>query len=393
MSIIYAQAAKVLKSVISRRMGVKSACFIGKSNVKAVYALVQKVLPNYRTLEKYIKTAKTPNKYLAVVMLYDFWATGKISGGGYVKQQIMQNFPNPEPLILKTASKVWVRINNHKPIPNPQILGIKDDLIENLYLADRCKEINELINDYTLIAQSKASCMPVAALSLYQGTWNAVDTCAAPGNKTLQMAERMKKFTTGVLYAYEKDKKRFELLDSRVKSAGFDNIRAQNRDFFDIYHFPRVKIGIVDPSCSGSGIIEHQIVDKGKIHYNINYTDDRIHKLSDFQLKILLKTLKIPGIEQVVYSTCSIYKTENEDVVENALKTVWKTFKLVKTLTQWKDRGVGRYGKYMVRSIPTDNHTQGFFVAKFVKRSLRLRHKILKNSKKHWVLKKTPKYS
>lgn len=393
MSNIYSQAARVLASVVLKRTGLKSACFTGNVNVKVVYALIQKVLPNYRRLEKEIRKVKVPNKYLAVVMLYDFWATGKISGGGYLKKLIMTTFPNAKPLISQKNSTIWVRVNGFNSCEPCQEIGKKDELIEGLYLANRSQEITKLIDEFHVIAQSKASCMPVAALNLVKGNWNAIDTCAAPGNKTIQLAENMKKFTTGVLFAFEKDEKRFNLLKNRIFQAKADNIIAKNEDFFNVTDFPNVKIAIVDPSCSGSGIIEHQMVDYGKIHYDFEYSDERIVKLSEFQGKLLKKVLKIPGIQQVVYSTCSIYLQENEFVVEKALKSCWKKFKLGKALGKWQDRGLGPFGKYMARSVPTNNNSQGFFIAKLVKRKLRLQHKLHKRSYKYWLLRKKAKYT
>ena len=162
--------------------------------------------------------------------------------------------------------------------------------------------------------------MPVSALFMKTGNWNAIDTCAAPGNKTIQLAEKMKKFSLGTLYAYEKDKKRFEVLKNRIKLANAKNVCPVNSDFFKATNYFNVKIAVVDPSCSGSGILEHQIIDHGKIHYNTDFFDERIQKLSNFQKKILKKTIRISGIEQIVYSTCSVYTAENEKVVLNVMK-------------------------------------------------------------------------
>ena len=383
----------IIVSVITKKTGLKTACFAIKSNVKSVYALVQKILPNYRKLEREIKKIKVSNKYIAIVMLYDFWSTGKISGGGYLKKLIVSSFPTAKVLSLQKNEEIWVRINAFKPPENFEKLGIKDDLIENLYLAKRNEEINKLINNFQIIAQSKASCMPVAALNLKKGSWNAIDTCASPGNKTLQLGEMIKKFTTGVVYAYEKDEKRYNLLKSRIESSGSDNIIPIHQDFFTVKGLKNIKVAIVDPSCSGSGIIEHQIADHGKIHNNIYYADSRVENLSKFQQNILASVLNVNGIEQVIYSTCSVYALENENVVEKTMKNYWRKFKLQRVLNKWHDRGIGRYGKYMARCIPSDNNSQGFFVAKIIRRKLRLRHKLIKRSKKYWMLRTKVKYT
>lgn len=51
MSQIYKDAAKVLKLIKTRNIGLKGACFGLNRNVKPVYAIVSKVLPLWKRLE------------------------------------------------------------------------------------------------------------------------------------------------------------------------------------------------------------------------------------------------------------------------------------------------------------------------------------------------------
>lgn len=391
MSQLYWDAAHVLKQVISKRRSLKSASFSNRHG-KVAHELVRKVLPHYRRLQKEIKKIKPKNLNVSILMLYDYFTTGKISGGGLLKKQIASNF---QPFQIATTpssiQKIWVRINEFNP-PSNFFSKEPDAIVKNLYFVEKNKEVGEMIQNGQIIAQSKASCLPVKCIYFEKGNYNAIDTCAAPGNKTIQLAEMMKKYSSGKVFAFEKDEKRFNVLEKRLKLSKVSNVQCQNLDFFEFEGGHNIKIAIVDPSCSGSGIIEHQIADYGEIRYDTEYVDNRVESLALFQEKILQKTLNIPGIDQIVYSTCSVYQRENECVVKNVMSKVWRQFKLAKTLGEWKIRGIGKYGKYMVRCIPNETDSQGFFVAKIIRRKVRLKHKIIRNRKHFWHLKRIPAF-
>ena len=75
-------------------------------------------------------------------------------------------------------------------------------------------------NEYasgTIILQDKASCIPADLLDVGFGS-NVLDACAAPGNKTTQLAAAVG--ATGKVIAVEKDSKRAETLRNMVDKAG-----------------------------------------------------------------------------------------------------------------------------------------------------------------------------
>jgi 16S rRNA C967 or C1407 C5-methylase (RsmB/RsmF family) len=89
-----------------------------------------------------------------------------------------------------------------------------------------------------------------------------MESCAAPGNKTLQL---QKYFPKNTIISYEKDKKRFKTLEQRIQKHRGSNdaeYRLLNDNFFYVSKLPekerlRVKVGICDPSCSGSGMLDN----------------------------------------------------------------------------------------------------------------------------------------
>ena len=74
-----------------------------------------------------------------------------------------------------------------------------------------------------IILQDKASAIPVVLLDPPRGA-HVLDACAAPGNKTIQLAAAVG--PAGHVVAVERDEKRAETLRQMVKKAGATKCRA-----------------------------------------------------------------------------------------------------------------------------------------------------------------------
>ncbi len=129
---------------------------------------------------------------------------------------------------------------------------------------------------------------------------------------------------------------------------------------------------MVDPSCSGSGIVsrlDHLLVqeaDSSNSEREKQNEKERLQYLSQFQLDVVLHAMKckylylylfyiylyipynqfksyhrlvVPNLKRLVYSTCSIHQEENEQVVKNILARNGKQFQLVHLFPEWKRRG------------------------------------------------------
>ena len=147
-----------------------------------------------------------------------------------------------------------------------------DDLIPELLVFPPGTALHDhpLVSAGALIMQSKASCMTAAALAPSPG-WLVLDACAAPGNKTTQLAAmlcgdnagaagssgRRRAGSSGVI-AFDKDPARWRRLQSNVEAAGAGGVvDARCGDFLALdpgaEEFAGVKAVLLDPSCSGSG--------------------------------------------------------------------------------------------------------------------------------------------
>lgn len=172
-----------------------------------------------------------------------------------------------------------------------------------------------------------------------------LDLCAAPGGKTTHLAELMN--NTGEIMACDKSQGKIKLIQENAKRLGVKNIetrvndaRVLNKDFIDKFDYV-----LVDAPCSGTGLYRK----KPDIKWNKDLED--IKSLAEVQLEILDKAkdyVKDGG--ELLYSTCSLSKIENEDVVNKFLENN-KNFKIKKL----RDREV-------LKLFPSIDGSDGFSI-------------------------------
>ena len=173
-----------------------------------------------------------------------------------------------------------------------------------------------------------------------------LDLCAAPGGKTTHLAELMN--NTGEIIACDKSQGKIKLIQENAKRLGVKNIetrvndaRVLNKDFIDKFDYV-----LVDAPCSGTGLYRK----KPDIKWNKDLED--IKSLAEVQLEILDKAkdyVKDGG--ELLYSTCSLSKIENEDVVNKFLENN-KNFKIKKL----RDREV-------LKLFPSTDGSDGFSIS------------------------------
>lgn len=200
--------------------------------------------------------------------------------------------------------------------------------------------------------QDVAAMMPSLALMPKPGEV-CVDVCAAPGGKTTHLAELMK--NRGKIYAFDIHQHKIELIRKNAERMGIDIISAECHDSLEFFEplYEKADKVLADVPCSGIGIIS------GKP--DIKWNKDDVSELPAIQLKILenaAKYLKTGG--ELVYSTCTLYREENEAVVNSFLDKN-KNFELraieIPSPIIYKNYG-------FVTLYPNVSDTDGFFIAK-----------------------------
>lgn len=248
-------------------------------------------------------------------------------------------------------------------------------------------QTHPLYLDGSIILQDKASCMPAHVVAPPAGS-TVLDACAAPGNKTSHLASLMA--NKGRVFAFDKDARRLDTLVQLTDKAGCKIIKAQCMSFLEVDpldpKYESVEYVLLDPSCSGSGIVNRQdeLVDAYVQLVGQQSNDKRgtgvgrAQALAEFQLSVVLHAMRFPNVKRISYSTCSIHVEENEGVVSRVLESQGE-FGLApadQVVPTWNRRGLlpedtgGRLTKEqaacVVRTLPEDG-INGFFVAGFVR--------------------------
>ncbi|CAI0448368.1 unnamed protein product [Linum tenue] len=135
--------------------------------------------------------------------------------------------------------------------------------------------------------------------------------------------------------------------------------------------FVQIRAILLDPSCSGSGTAAQRLDHLLPSHSTHDDDTERLNKLAGFQKKALIHALSFPSVEKVVYSTCSVNRIENEDVVSSVLPLASSLgFELSTPFPQWTRRGlpVLQGSDHLLRMDPAEDK-EGFFIALFTKKA------------------------
>lgn len=189
--------------------------------------------------------------------------------------------------------------------------------------------------------QDAASAAAAEALGPKPGE-TVYDICAAPGGKTLAMAEMME--NKGTIKAFDIYPHKLELIKKEAARLGIDIIETAEKDGTEACRgldqtADRV---LVDGPCSGLGVIRR----KPEIKYKA--VEDQGRSLAEKQLRLLREASRYvkPG-GYLLYSTCTVNRIENEQVAE-AFLAECDAFRL--------DR--------MLQLFPDDGEHDGFFICR-----------------------------
>jgi len=331
-----------------------------KASAGFVNAVLRKVSDNSESIN-YPLPENGIEKYLSVRYSHPEWLVNKwIEEFGTEFTESLMEANNKVP-------ELSVRVNTIKTTKEELIkklseLGIKT---KNSEYADECLIISQALSifnsepfkDGLFSVQDESSALASKVMDPKKGEL-IIDVCSAPGGKTTHIAQLMN--NKGILIARDKSKQKIESVAKLAKNLGIRIIKtevfdAEKTDDSLIDKADRV---LVDVPCTGFGIIRR----KPEIKWKENNSDlKNIRLIQKTILNCAAKYVKVGGV--IVYSTCTLGKEENQDVVSEFLadNEGFEPSEIAEFLPRkLKDKAK----KHFIQLFPNTDKTDGFFIAR-----------------------------
>lgn len=218
------------------------------------------------------------------------------------------------------------------------------------------REVLKLIETGVLTPQDEASMIAIEIIPLHENM-RVADLCAAPGNKTSYLVERLRLKT--IVYAFDINKDRIKRMRSLLERTGTLNaVRIYNMDgrrAIDVLGRETMELVLVDPPCSSTGALARN----PEVRWR--YTPKALEKINTLQKQLLdtaVKLVKSGGY--ILYTVCSMLVSEGEYVVMDILSKYDKSLSIVKLIKPFKESIVL---PGTMRSYPHIHGVTGFYYA------------------------------
>lgn len=261
---------------------------------------------------------KEPVKWLSVKYSIPEWLIEKWQKQ-YDKTQLEEMF---QAFLEKSATSI--RVNTEKTtkeelikeLEAEQITVMENEEVPNALYIDGY----DFLSGITAFQEGKFYVQDVS--SMLVSLWaepkegaQVIDVCAAPGGKSIHMAELL--HGTGMVEARDLTEYKVSLIEENIERCGLTNIRAKQADarVLEEDSVGKADIVIADLPCSGLGVIGK----KPDIKYKMS--EAKCAELAALQREILHTVqnyVKSGGV--FMYSTCTINPQENEENVQWFLK-------------------------------------------------------------------------
>lgn len=310
---------------------------------KFVNAILRESQRQQLTFER--KDAKDEYEYLSIYYNTPIWII-KMWENHYGKEQTLN--------ILKANAlqpPLAVRVNIHQAskellLNNPDF--IEGKLAKNSMIyqgSEAIASINEAKQGLISI-QDESSQYVVEVLDPKEND-KVLDMCAAPGSKTQYISELMN--NTGKVLAIDIHPHRVEIMKKYLSELKLSNITCVCYDSLKLHEKTKLlnsfdKV-LLDAPCLGLGVIRR----KPDILHEI--TKDNLDSICQIQQKLLEEAyLMCKEKGEIVYSTCSINKFENDSQIISFLG---------------KHKDVKRVFEKQI--FPSDYDSDGFYICKMIK--------------------------
>lgn len=266
--------------------------------------------------------------------------------------------------------KVAIRVNNLKTnkeelakLLEQRKIEFKEGSLEDFFILKNVKNIEnlDLFRKGFFTIQDEGAGL-IALIVEPQPNEIILDACSSPGGKTTYMAELME--NKGKILAWDLHEHRVNLVDENAKRLGIDIIETKCEDatVFKQEYVEKFDKILLDVPCLGLGVLKR----KPDIKWKRKKEDIvEITKIQEKILETCSKYLKPNG--QIIYSTCSIIKDENEKIIEKFLEKN-KNFDYAKIEVSKCNKNIKNIEKLGRIKLYQNEENDGFFMCKLQKK-------------------------
>lgn len=321
--------------------------------------LVNAVLRNLQRQGRKPVQATDPKNQLSIEYSVPLWVIEKLTAQiGWTKTQALVHSLNQPPKNSVRVNLEKINLSDLQQQLATQAISTQTSVLSPVGLVSQQGAITQssLLQQGFYTVQDESAMLVVPALQV--GPQHRIlDACAAPGGKTTQLASYLE--PGGQITALDLHAAKLRLIEANARRLGVQNyIHTQALDARQAdQHLPAQSYDriLVDAPCSGFGLMRRKP--------EIRYLRDAqaLTSLAQVQQDILTSVaplLKVSGL--LVYSTCTIFEEENQQIVHNFLATN-REFTLAPVVTTRPLKVLHR-GDF-VQIFPDDFQTDGFFIA------------------------------
>lgn len=339
--------------------------YSNEGSVKFVNGVLRNISRS-KTNIKYPSKEKQPVEYLSVAYSHPAWIIERwLEDYGFEFTEALLAANNETPHFTVRINRLKTNVENLKKIFEEEAIECSEGRYnpEALYIKGTSAiEDKKSFHAGLYQIQDESSMLAVHVLDPKPGEL-IIDVCSAPGGKATHAAELMD--NQGKIFARDIHQHKLDLIQQSCDRLGITIIETQlfNAKDVDETMLSTADRVLLDAPCSGLGVLRRKPDLKWK------KTADNFQELAVLQLELLAKAaayVKPQGV--LVYSTCTINKSENVEVVQSFLKDN-KDFYL-EDLTPYLPNQLEAKTKSegYIEIFPNIHGIDGFFIARLRRR-------------------------
>ena len=300
---------------------------------------------------RYPLEEKEPEEYLSVTCSVPLWIVQQWTQEyGYDRtKQMCQSFLESAPLSIRTNLQQTTPQHLKEKLEKEGVSVEENSEFSYAFFISGYDRLDalEAFREGLFSVQDMASMYVAEAADVQPGAY-VIDVCAAPGGKSMHLAEKLQ--GTGMVEARDLTEYKVDLMEENIARCQLKNMKAVQWDatIKDADSVEKADVVIADLPCSGLGVMGR----KPDIRYRV--TPEDVQALAALQRKILsvVQEYVKPG-GTLVYSTCTVTRAENDGNV------------------QWFGEQYPEFQFENMRQLyPGEGRHDGFFIAKWKKQTV-----------------------